>query len=192
MEAGATRMKTIIGFTLLTIAGLLAALFVYLGAYKTVAMSVGERGPYLLVYKKHVGPYHKVVPIIEEVEKWALMNGEACKVSFGEYFDDPNVVAEDRLTSNGGCVVKKKPEGELPEGFEFRELPAHMYVIGDFDGAPSLGPLKAYPKAKAMIREKGFTEDGPILELYERPDDGSPKFVTHYLFPVKSQATNAN
>ena len=184
-------MKSIIGFTLLTIAGLLGALFVYLGAYKSVEMSVGERGPYLLVYKKHVGPYHKVVPVIEEVEKWALMHGEKCKTSFGEYLDDPNVVAEDRLTSHGGCVVEKKPN-VLPPGFEFRELPKHIYVIGDFDGAPSLGPLKAYPKAKELIKERRLQEDGPVLELYERVEEGGQKFVTHYLFPVKSQATNAN
>ena len=39
------------------------------GVYKEVTILPGQQGPYLLVFKEHNGEYHKIVPVIEEVEK---------------------------------------------------------------------------------------------------------------------------
>ncbi|MFM8834854.1 MAG: hypothetical protein ACKOEV_14685, partial [Cytophagales bacterium] len=87
-------------------------LFQYTGAFKSVSISQDERGPFTLIYRSHVGPYHKIVGQIEIVERWAKENGLKCRLSFGEYFDDPRMVEEGRLNSRGGCLVDPLVEKE--------------------------------------------------------------------------------
>ena len=175
-------MKSILAITAVIVIGLIGTLMMRLGSFKEVVITEGQRGPYKMVFKKHVGAYHKIVPVLEEVETWAKANGEACKLSFGEFIDDPDVIAEDRLRSKAGCVVEKKWDLVLPEGFGFQEIPAHLFVIGEFDGAPSIGPIKVYPKAKEYIEAHGYKQIGPTYEIYEVISDQSVK--TTYLFPV--------
>lgn len=175
-------MKTIIGITVLVTAGLIATLLFRLGSFKEVVISEGQKGPYKIVFKNHVGAYHKIVPVIEEVEKWAKENGEPCTLSFGEYIDNPDTIDEDRLRSIGGCVVSKAWDFVLPAGFGYREYPPRDYVVAEFDGAPSIGPFKVYPKVKEYVSEKGYEINAPVIELYEiLPDQ---KVKTTYLFPV--------
>lgn len=177
-------MKALVSFVLITIVTFALALMYYLGAFKPVEITFEERGPYHLVYKKHLGAYHKIVPTIEEVERWGAKNNEGCMTTFGEYIDDPKIVDEDRLNSHGGCIVGKSYEG-LPEGFIYREQARRSFVTARFEGAPSIGPQKVYPKAESLIKELGMIKDGPVIELYEMVD--GKKLVTHYLFPVKKQ-----
>lgn len=176
-------MKSILLFVFITVLTLGLALAIYLGAFKKVEIAQAEAGPYRLVFKKHFGPYHKIVPVIEEVEKWAAAHSETCETSFGEYIDDPNVVAEDRLHSNGGCLVEKDWQGQLPEGFEYRELARRRYVIATFEGAPSIGPQKVYPKANEFMQQNSLAFDGPVIEMYKRLSGQG--LETKYHFPVK-------
>ncbi len=160
-----------------------------LGSFKSVAISEAEEGPVKIVFKKHVGAYHLIVSVIEEVEAWAKANGESCHLSFGEYLDDPDKVIEDRLRSTGGCIVAKKWDFVLPEGFGYRELPRHLYVKAEFDGAPSIGPIKVYPRAKDYIESHGYQQVGPTYEIYEiiSPE----KVKTTYWFPVALKTAKA-
>ena len=190
-------MKYIILFTVLVVVGFIVSLFFRLGAFREVTIAVGDQGPLRVVYKVHIGAYHKIVPVIEEVEKWVKANGEHCRISFGEYIDDPANSVEDRMHSNGGCIVEKAwpqagestgatPPGSpglLPPDFVYREIPSRTYVKAEFDGAPSIGPIKVYPRVKKFMKEKSLTPDGPVIETYEiMPGD---KVVTRYLFPAK-------
>lgn len=173
-------MKYLVATVLATILALIVALLLHLGAFKPVTVAIEEAGPLRMVYKSHIGPYHKIVPTIEEVEKWAAANGEPCQISFGEYLDDPRIVDEDRLRSNGGCIVEGDWTDRLPEGFQFREVPRQEYVTAIFTGAPSISPYKVYPKAFKYMESMNLKQEGPILELYERlPNQG---FRTRYLF----------
>lgn len=176
-------MKSLIGFVLLAIVVFVSALLMRLGAFKPVELRSAEAGPFRVVTRHHNGPYHKIVPVIESVEKWAAENAEPCQTSFGEYIDDPSSVDEDRLNSNGGCWVKQDWSGKLPEGMAYRELPARLYVIADFEGAPSIGPQKVYPRASRFIEENALKADGPVIEMYERVP-GTQQIKTHYYFPV--------
>lgn len=176
-------MKHLVGLVVVSIIALLGTLYFKLGGYKDVAVSQTEAGPFKVVSKRHSGAYHKIVPVIEEVEKWARANGEPCKLSFGEYIDDPELVEEDRMQSNGGCVVEKEWTQGLPEGFTYRALPKRRFVFAEFDGAPSIGPLKVYPRAKDFIASSGLTLDGPVIEMYDIVSEKS--VVTKYYFPVK-------
>lgn len=175
-------MKSLIALTLLTILVLAGALLQRLGAFKPVEIRSQEVGPFKVVYRHHNGPYHKIVPEIEAVEKWAASAHEPCKTSFGEYLDDPNKVDEDRLNSNGGCLVEADWTGRLPAELSYRELSRRLYVVADFDGAPSIGPQKVYPRAQKFITENGLKMDGPVVEMYERT--GENQITTHYYFPV--------
>jgi effector-binding domain-containing protein len=125
------------------------------------------------------------MPTLEEVEKWAKENGEACKISFGEFIDDPDKVDEDRLRSNAGCVVEKTWDFVLPAGFGFREYPPRVYVVAEFDGAPSIGPFKVYPKTKDYIESHNYKLSGPVIEMYEILSE--EKVRTTYLFPVEKK-----
>ncbi len=173
-------MKYLVASVVATILVLIVALLLYLGAFKPVTVALEEDGPFRMVYKTHIGPYHKIVPTIEDVEKWAVENGEACQISFGEYLDDPRVVDEDRLRSNGGCVVEGDWSGRLPEGMEFKVVPRREYVTAIFTGAPSISPYKVYPKALKYMESLNLKHEGTIIEMYERlPNEG---IRTRYLF----------
>jgi hypothetical protein len=160
----------------------------YLGAFKPVALSEQSRGPFIIIYKDHVGPYHKTVSVITEVEKWAQDKGLGCKLSFGEYPDDPETVEEARLKSRGGCLYDKAgftlPK-ELPAGFHSAEIPARDYVIAIFNGSPGIGPMKVYPQVMDYMREKKLKQSGAVIEVYEihsRTERNS--MTTTYLFPI--------
>lgn len=179
-------MKGIILFAVSLAGSVALGLAIYLGAFKDVKLADETYGPIQLVAKPHVGAYHKIVPVIEEVEKWARANGEACHLSFGEYLDEVETVPEDRLKSNAGCFVEKDWSAGLPDGFTYREIPKRRYVTAEFEGAPSIGPIKVYPKANEFIESKGLENDGPVMEVYEiLPEQ---KVRTKYFFPVRERS----
>ncbi len=155
------------------LAGLLVALAVfvfrtanYVGAFKNVDVSVSEEPAKNLIFKTHIGAYHKIVPVIEEVEAWARDNKIDCHLSFGEYLDNPDISEEDRLKSHGGCVVAAIPK-ELPPGFESKTLPAQKFVRAVFDGSPGIGPLKVYPQVQKYADEHKIKLKGNVIEIYE-------------------------
>lgn len=168
-------------------------LFQYTGAFKTVSVDLDERGPYTIIFKSHVGPYHKIVTTIEEVETWAKGNGLKCRLSFGEYFDDPRVVEEGRLNSRGGCLLDPLIKDEatrlesirksMPADFQTAEIPKTRAVVALFTGAPGIGPLKVYPKAEDYITENKLTRQGSVIEIYEIFDRKSMQ--TTYIWPLK-------
>lgn len=158
----------------------------YTGYFKAVTLTEGPAGPFRLLGKEHVGPYHKIVPIIEEVEAFAKEKGLDCTRSFGLYLDDPKATEEIRLRSRGGCVLPAEASLDgvtLPEGVALTEYPAGDFVIAHFDGSPGIGPFKAYPAAMERIQEKRYAFEGwNVLEVYEV---GGPKDVkTIYYFPL--------
>lgn len=169
-------------------------LFQYTGAFKSVSVSVSDRPEYQIIYKDFVGPYHKIVSTIQEVEKWTQTQGMACRLSFGEYFDDPRSIEEGRLKSRGGCLVdplKKAEEmkiwlslkDKLPADYKIDVIPATKAVVSIFEGAPSIGPMKVYPKAEEFILQNNLIRKGSVLEIYEIFDQKSMQ--TTYIWPLK-------
>lgn len=174
----------LISGTLLGILGFATYLYVHLGGYKEASLLTEDLGPYKIIFIHHVGPYHKILESIAPVEKWAKENQLDCHESFGEYLDDPEVVIEDRLQSNGGCILSAEPNN-LPATFSYREIPRKYYLTAEFDGAPSIGPFKVYPKAMKWIHEHHFNLGGPVIEIYTSTGTGGDARVhTKYLFPL--------
>lgn len=165
----------------------------YTGAFKSVTMGVDQRGPYTMIYKEHSGAYHKIVSTIEDVEKWAKENKLKCRLSFGEYFDNPKNVEEGRLKSRGGCLVDPlDPEDQqiyetlkekLPENFKTEIYSETKAVVALFTGSPGIGPMKVYPKADEFIEKGKLIKKGPVLEIYEVFD--SKSMQTIYIWPIQ-------
>lgn len=167
-------------------------LFQYTGAFKSVTVAQDKRGPYTLIYLEHTGAYHKIVEKIQTVEKWAQANGLNCRLSFGEYFDDPRLVEEGRLTSRGGCLVDplvkaeaetfEKLKTQLPPDFKTEVMPETSAVVALFDGAPSIGPMKVYPAIEDYITQHNLKKKSAIFEIYEVFNQNS--MHTTYIWPI--------
>lgn len=168
-------------------------LFQYTGAFKSVTVDQDERGPYTVIFKSHIGPYHKIVSTIEEIETWTRSKGLKCRLSFGEYFDDPRVVEEGRLNSRGGCLldplieeeknILEKFKSELPADYKIDVIAKTKAVVALFTGAPGIGPLKVYPKAEDYMVENKLSRKGSVIEIYEVFDKRSMQ--TTYIWPIQ-------
>lgn len=166
----------------------------YTGAFKSVTVTIDQRGPYTVVYKNFTGPYHKIVATIQEVEKWAQSQKLKCRLSFGEYFDDPRQVEEGRLKSRGGCVIDtasdeekavfEKIKTELPADFKIDTLNPGRSVVASFNGAPGIGPMKVYPKAEDYLRDNHLKPKGSVIEIYEIFEHNMMQTI--YLWPLEN------
>lgn len=155
----------------------------YLGSFKPVLIAEKNAGPFHMIYKSHIGPYFKIVPTIEEVEKWAKEKGIDCHLTFGEYLDDPQTTEEARLRSNGGCLVSEVP-ANLPEGFSTKTIPERHYVTAVFEGSPGIGPMKVYPKVQTYAQEQKLPLEEVVMEVYEV--HSAESMTTTYYFPIRT------
>lgn len=170
--------------TILILASILVFVYFRTGLHKEVEISSGFQGPFVLVYKTHTGPYHKIVPVIEEVEAHFDQQDQPCPMAFGRYLYNPSRVDQDRLKSHGGCAfVSPKPElRKLIEdsGFEYEDLPAKEYVVASFEGSPSMGPIRVYPRVEQWLQKYGYSRKEPVIELYQTTGEDAVR--TRYLF----------
>lgn len=178
-----TALRTLVLVVFLTLVSGTVYLLVRNGAFKSVEIAVEDRGEMILLYKEHIGPYHKIMDDLTAVENAAKTAGLDCTLTFGEYLDDPGLVEQERLHSNVGCVLPSAPAA-APEGTMLKTIPARKYVVGRFGGSPALGPYKVYGKIGERIVEGRMEQTGPVLEIYRPlPDEG---METTYLFPVRA------
>ena len=156
----------------------------YVGFYRDVSLAEIQSPGFTVVYKEHVGAYHLIVPLLDEVEKWAKQNGVPCPKTFAEFLDDPNRTEEARLRANGGCwlgegeVAIKAP---LPGGFKTKFVSSGPMLKAEFSGSPAIGPWKVYPQAKGYMAEHHLKPQGPSFEIYTVL--GERAMLTQYLFP---------
>lgn len=177
-------MKWFLLFFLSGIVVFVTTLYFRLGGYKEVVISPPESKEFYLLYKKHLGPYHKIAPVIESVENWAHQKKIDCPATFGEYLDDPQKVDnEDRLRSRGGCVLNRPLEELEEEDLFFDHKSERTYVKAIFDGAPSISPFKVYPKVSEWLQQNRLKISGPVIEIYHV--EGTQGLTTEYYFPVE-------
>jgi len=175
-----TMIKWLLGTLLGVILGVAGYFYWYLGGWKTVTITESKMGPYYLIYKEHVGAYHKIAPVITEVEEWAKSQKIPCQKTFGEYFDDPQSVEEGRLKSRGGCIMTEKPNAQLPQNMNTHEIPEKDYVVANFEGSPAIGPMKVYPKVMKHFEAMQKKINGSVIEIYEVHSQTA--MTTTYLF----------
>jgi AraC family transcriptional regulator len=174
-------MGKVIFFIISSLLVFATTMFFRIGGHKSVSLKEESRAEIYLLYQDHKGAYHKINDVIVRVEGIAAKNNLICDVTFGEYLDDPTTMEERHLRSRGGCLLKIKPD-KIPEELNLDIKPAGSWLVGHFDGAPSVGPLKVYPKAFDWFTEKKLSPPAYILETYRVL--GKNRMETEYLFPL--------
>ena len=164
-----------------------------LGVFKSVHIEIKNHAQFYLLYKEHIGPYHKIVPVIEEVETWSKANGIICKKSFGQFLDDPEKTESARLRSHAGCLLQKKEFAEitaekslklkLPDGFKVKSAQINHHIYAEFSGSPGVGVWKVYRPVFELMNKRRFKKQSPIYEVYEILS--KDKMNTQYYFPFK-------
>ena len=177
MEIGTVEIIGIIGIVLLI---LIVNTYLFLaryGLFARVTVHEASVGPYVLVYKKHVGDYKQVAPVMDEMYH-TLRDTFAIETTkgFGLYYDKPGEVPAAELRSAVGCIVEGRTADELAAmslPYGVREYPASMSVVADFPytGRLSiiLGVLKVYPVFSKYIAGKNHPHT-PVMELYDQPN----------------------
>ncbi len=161
---------------------LVAYLAFHLGFFDSVSIAEGTRGPYHIIFQDHKGAYFQISEKISDVEKHAKEIGLECAKTFGQFFDDPRSIDEDRLRSRGGCI-SERPYPKVPEGSLAGEIPQGRFVIARFSGSPAIGPWKVYPKLQQYVNEHRLASPAPgSIEIYTLQNDS---FSVEYLLPVK-------
>lgn len=183
-------VKFIVSGILVAIFAFIINLSLYLGVFRPVSIEISNEPEMLLLVQSHLGAYHKIVSKIEEVETWAKSNNLDCHLSLGEYLDNPDIIEEARLKSFAGCLITATAAAKLPtlpQGFVLQKISPQKYVKALFNGSPSIGPIKVYPKAIKFAEENRLKLKQPIFEIYELKgtDKDVNKMTTTYLFSVE-------
>lgn len=177
-------------FTFASCFVLIAGIMSYkLGVLKDPVVLGEETREFHLLYKDHIGPYHNIVETISKVEAFALENRIACRQTFGEFLDNPELVDPDRLRSRVGCVLNDPSvvTVDLPKGISLLTKPKRNYFKISFDGSPAIGPMKVYPLAKSKwSAEMNSNTDDGVIEIYII-SNGGKEILTEYFFPLKPQ-----
>lgn len=166
----------------LVIASGVGFLLVRNGAFLPVELTIEERGPFVVLGKTHVGPYHKIISDLEDVENWAKSAKVNCAETFAEFFDDPNIVEQERMKSEVGCLIERAPD-KIPAEFKTRIIARRKYIVAKYHGSPALGPYKVYNKIDDEKKANHLESNGSPLEIYKVLSPS--ELETTYLFPVK-------
>lgn len=148
------------------------------GLFAPVNVSEKVVGPYVLIYKKHIGDYNNVGPVMDELFSDLKNNYSLAPTKgFGLYYDDPRQVDKAQLRSIVGCVVEGKTIDDLSKvssKYGVREYPSSNSVVAEFPykGMISIfiGIMKVYPALAAYIKEHRYNQT-PIMELYDMPNE---------------------
>lgn len=159
-------------------------LYFYLGWYKSPTFHGVAQQDFHLLYKVHHGPYHKIGSVLNEVESWARANGVSCPKTFGEFLDNPQTTAEDRLRSHVGCVLAEGEIVKTDSSIQQKEIKGQTFLRVSFDGSPSIGPMKVYPRVQEWFEKNQIPMPQTTIEVY-LPKDNS--IITEYYFPVISE-----
>jgi len=161
----------------------------YLGAFRRIAFRRNANvGPYLLIYRQHIGPYKSLAPIVEQVRKIVEQDlGIQYESGFGIYFDDPQVVKQSKLRSYIGKIIDPKYNDDESfkskaenAGLKLLYIPATVATLSTFplrsDFSYAMGAKKVYTAAKKLRIEPKCG----VLEIYSCNTDGS---TITYIFP---------
>ena len=148
------------------------------GLFASVNITQKNVGPYLLVFKKHIGDYKNVGPVMDEIY-YDLKNNYAIETTkgFGLYYDNPQEVNKAELRSIVGCIVEgisAEKFKKISDKYGIKGYPSSKSVFADFPykGKMSIiiGVFKVYPKLSSYIKEHKYHR-APVMELYDNPNE---------------------
>jgi DNA gyrase inhibitor GyrI len=178
MSSGIKKVILIIGIiSFVLFMGLIGAAW-YMGAFSSVSLATGEKGPYYFVYLEHQGPYYQVPNKILKVEKYLTDNQIEYLHSAGIYFDDPAQVAEKELQSYGGLLVTDSISVQEP--YNLIKIDRRKVVIATIEALPMIAPFKVYPAFNEWLENNKKVEIiAPPMELYLSDEKIEVHFAYH-------------
>jgi len=166
---------------LLIVLGLFIAIVViayaFIGGFAKIDIQEKQTGGEVLVYQEMTGDYSKSALVMDQVYN-TLLNDFKIETTkgFGEYYDNPAVVEKEKLRSDIGCILEPKDTGRVAklEGkFKIKSCPEGNYIVTEFPFKSKLsvfvGIMRVYPAINKYIKEKGYSEEGSIMEIYDVP-----------------------
>ncbi len=177
---------------LLVFVAIIIGIYAYFGGFAKIEFKAEEGGGEMVVYREMIGSYGKngdlMKSIAEELEK-----DFEIKVfqGIGIYYDNPNEIATDDLHWEIGAIIQtddKNKIEDLKKTFSIKTLPIQEYISVDMPmkGFFSImvGTFKVYPKIEDYLKDNGFSEEVPIMEIY----DNQNKIITYRVALVKKRA----
>lgn len=149
----------------------------YWGAFKSIQFRVVDQGGETLVYEEMTGDYRQSGVVMDRVY-YSLLNDYKIETfkGFGIYYDNPQKVETSKLRSELGCIIEESDINRLSklEGkFKIKTYPKGKYIVAEFPYKGKLsvmfGIMKVYPAMNKFVKEKGFNEEGAIMEIYDTP-----------------------
>ncbi|OGC03713.1 hypothetical protein A2276_07625 [candidate division WOR-1 bacterium RIFOXYA12_FULL_43_27] len=145
----------------------------YLGFFGAVQVTEAKNGPYVVVYEEFTGPYSQTGPIFDKLGK-ALKN-DAIKSTkgLGIYYDNPAVVAQEKLRSTIGIAIETKDLQTLKKlkgKYKIKFVKEGNYITAEFPLKNMIsyiiGPGKVYPEMMKHMQAKGY-KPVPGIEVYD-------------------------
>lgn len=172
--------KILAAFFVFIISGALGLMW-RLGVTKSVTVHSENLAEQKIIFLDHIGAYHKMNDTIIKVESDLARRGFTCQKTFGHYVDSPEHQDEDRLRSEGGCLVPSHSIDLKGTDLKAGVIPAGQYIRAVFEGSPAISPFKVYPKVNEFADENRLRKADDFYEIYEIRGE---QVTTIYLFRV--------
>jgi len=152
--------------------------YAYYGGFKKVTFQTSEQGGEILVYEELTGDYNKSGVVMDRVYN-SLLKDEKTETfkGFGIYYDNPKEIERSKLRSVVGCILEKTDSAKLKDlthKYKIKSCPKGTYITTEFPfkGKMSvmIGIMKVYPAMSKYIKEKGLSEKGAVMEIYDTPN----------------------
>jgi len=162
----------------ISIIALIVIIYAYLGGFKKINFQLLDQGGETLVYEEMTGDYRQSAAVMDKIYYLLLndYNIESYK-GFGLYFDNPQKVEKEKLRSEVGCILENIDSTKislLKDKYKIKAFPRNKYLVTEFPYKNKLsvfvGIIKVYPALNRYLKEKGFNDEGAVMEIYDTPN----------------------
>ena len=165
------RYKFLIGFGILIFLGLV--FLHYMGFFKKIEVMKKDMPSMIVVYKNAVGSYAENAKKMSEVFEYLKEEGIETERGIGIYFDNPDLVAPEKLRASVGAILPDIYKDKIPKIIEkvnVQTLPSSPALYSEFPHKNYLsyiiGPMKVYPKFSEKLK-KDMIAPSAGIEIYD-------------------------
>lgn len=153
--------------------------YTYFGGFKQLDIKVSVQGGETVVYETITGDYRQSGEVMDKIY-YALLNKHNLETykGYGLYLDNPQKVEKEKLRSEAGSIIEEKDLEKLKalnHRFQTKVLQNKKYITTEFPYKGKLSVMlsimKVYPALSKYAKEKGYNEDGAVMEIYDIPND---------------------
>jgi hypothetical protein len=169
-------MKTVL--IILFVLALAIFLFLsYMSVFKKVEIKQKQEGNYTLAGRKFTGPYYKIAPVMDEVDRLLRENGIECLKGAAIFYDNPNETPKEQCRSFAANIIEKEHFSRLEEikamGLELITLERQNALVAEFPIKNTfsyiLGPMKVYPAFEKEMKPFNIVPQ-ISYEIYDIPE----------------------